>query len=206
MFYFSAVRLFTISSLIFSAAVLAAPMKPDAALVGRSGTCVVGCNTGTIMASRLMKLNEDLQPKYQELDTYRANGGDSSRVLRDIQDSIQAADSEISSLDEDLARLNNGKNEQIVNELARLVDESVIHLDSLVTGPSNALTGQVDKILILVEDILQKAPVGIGENVKELLEIVRERVKISGGKSLTNLRRVIKSFDLPGAGAPGTQE
>ncbi|KAF8704776.1 hypothetical protein RHS03_05849, partial [Rhizoctonia solani] len=190
MFYFSAVRLFTISSLIFSAAVLAAPMKPDAALVGRSGTCVVGCNTGTIMASRLVKLNEDLQPKYQEL----ANGGDSSRVLREIQDDIQAANSEISSLDKDLTGLNNGKNEQIVNELARFVDDSVIHLNSLVAGPSNALTGQVDKILILVQDILQKAPVGIGENAKELLEKVRERAKNFWREILDKLKEGGKEF------------
>ncbi|GAB1528573.1 hypothetical protein RhiTH_011767 [Rhizoctonia solani] len=180
MFYFSAVRLFTISSLIFSAVILAATMKPDAALVGRSGTCVVGCNTGTIMASRLVKLNEDLQPKYQELgmikmpcfvhsanmhalDKYRANGADLTGVLEDIQASVGNARSEILGLDKDLTGLNNGKNEQIGNEFMKLPDGSIINLDPL----------------LLVGEILKELPgsTNLGKEAKKLPEKIKVKAK-----------------------------
>ncbi|GAB1526779.1 hypothetical protein RhiTH_009951 [Rhizoctonia solani] len=180
MFYFSAVRLFTISSLIFSAVILAATMKPDAALVGRSGTCVVGCNTGTIMASRLVKLNEDLQPKYQELDKYRANGADVTGVLNDIRVSVGNARSEISSLEKDLTGLNNGKNEQIRNEFMKLLKGSIINLDPLLAGDPSGLTMKnIEDIVKLVGGILKELPdqTYLRNEAMGLLQKIKDKAK-----------------------------
>ncbi|CAE6469483.1 unnamed protein product [Rhizoctonia solani] len=179
MFYFSAARLFSISSLIFSVVILAAPTKPDAALVVRSGTCVVGC-TGINMLNTLTMLNEDLQLKYQELDKYRANGADLTGVLEDIQASVKVAHSQILGLDKDLTGLNNGKNEQIGNEFMKLFNVSVICLDPVLTADlSDTAMNYIDVTLNLVGEILKELPgsTNLGKEAKKLLEKIKVKAK-----------------------------
>ncbi|QRW21151.1 hypothetical protein RhiXN_06140 [Rhizoctonia solani] len=91
----------------------APPIKPDAAPVARSGTCVVGHNTATNTLSTLTRPITDLQPNYQGPGNYHANDADCTIVLEGRTSRIENAVLKDSCSDEGLPRLNKGQGTRI---------------------------------------------------------------------------------------------
>ncbi|KAH7340551.1 hypothetical protein B0J17DRAFT_766525 [Rhizoctonia solani] len=147
-------RLLAIAFVILSFTVIVwgAPVETGKNLIGRGGTCTIGCTTGNQVVAILIKLKADITLKLDLLDACYNNGTDPEGIIADIVALINAAAALILALPKDLLGLLNGKILVIVNLCVSIVIDIASHCGQWSDKPNF----DVFLALIVVLDVALK--------------------------------------------------
>ncbi|CAE6511068.1 unnamed protein product [Rhizoctonia solani] len=131
-------RHFTIALFVLSLSMIiwCGPAEANNNLIARAGECTVDCTTGIDIFNRMMKLQDDLQPKYQVLDGHYTAGTDPTPVAAEIAGLFDAASTDIEAHPKDTTGVYNGK----ASAIANLADGIAADVAAHYPGPSDEVS------------------------------------------------------------------